>query len=64
MNTSYTETQIIQEGINNPLSEDEARRLLRRMFKILPKLSTLTEDERNREVERIIAKRNWKNDRR
>ena len=34
MNTSYTETQIIQEGINNPLSEDEARRLLRRTFKI------------------------------
>ena len=61
MNTSYTETQIIQEGINNPLSEDEARRLLRRTFKILPQLSTLSEDERNRKVERIIAKRKWEN---
>ena len=57
MNAIYTETQIIQEGIRNPLSEDEARRLLRRMFKILPKLSTLSEDERNREVDRIIAQR-------
>ena len=57
MNTCYKTNEILQEGINNPLSEEEAKRLLKRMFSILPGLSTLSEEEANREVERIIAQR-------
>jgi len=57
MNTCYKTNEILQEGINNPLSEEEAKRLLKRMFSILPGLSTLSEEEVNREVERIIAQR-------